>query len=92
MPSRIVVALVCLAALTVPGVAFAAPPTRTVLETPEPFIRTTCGFPVLVQPVGTLIRKTWYDEEGNPVRAIETSQGFRWILTSLAPGASGRSR
>ncbi len=92
MASRIIIALVCLATLAVPGVAFADPPTREVTtEAPAPVINTSCGFPVLIEAVGKTVRKTWYDDEGNPLRAIETYPGFKWILTSLAPGASGES-
>jgi hypothetical protein len=42
-----------------------------------------CGFPVLVHVVGSTVRKTWYDELDNPVRAIETYPGLKYVLTNV---------
>ena len=90
MALRIIVALMCLAALAVPGVAFADPPERTVTTDPHAsFVRTTCGFAVLVQPVGTTITRTWYDDEGQgPVEWILTNQESGTSITIKIPGPS----
>jgi hypothetical protein len=36
-----------------------------------------------VHTVGTTIRKTWFDDLGNPVRAVETYPGLQYVLTNL---------
>ena len=83
MRNRMVVALVLAVALVFPSGAFAGKPVREVRPSPPDETVTACGFPVLIHSEGRTIRKTWYDDDGNPVRAIETYPGFKSVLTNL---------
>ena len=69
--------------LAAPIPAQAQKPVREVLPTPGDVDTNACGFPVRVHTVGTTIRKTWFDEQGNPVRAVETYPGSKYVLTNL---------
>jgi hypothetical protein len=83
MKYRLPVLLALVVALAAPIPADAQNPVREVLPPPPDDTTEACGFPVLVHTVGTTIRKTWFDEQGNPVRAIETYPGLKYVLTNL---------
>ena len=83
MRYRFAVVLALLIALAAPVPAQADQPVREVIPLPPDATTEACGFPVLVQTVGTIIRRTWLDAQGNPVRAIETYPGVKYVLTNL---------
>jgi hypothetical protein len=73
-----------LLALVTPSAALADKPLRELLAPPSDFTLETCGFPVHVHVEGRVVSRTWFDDEGNPVRASETYPGgYRWVLTNL---------
>jgi len=80
-PKPVLLALVL--ALAAPATAHAQKPVREVLPVPLDQVTEACGFPVLAHVVGATVRTTWFDEQGNPVRAIETYPGSKYVLTNL---------
>jgi len=86
MKYRIPVLLAIVVALAAPIPAQAQKPVREVLTPPPDVTTEACGFPVLVHTDGTTIRNTWFDEQGNPVRAVETYPGSKYVLTNLDTG------
>jgi hypothetical protein len=80
---RVAVLFTLVLALAAPIPAQAQKPVREVLSPPEDVITEACGFPVLVHAEGAVIRTTWFDEQGNPVRAVETYPGLTYVLTNL---------
>ena len=76
------VLLALMVMLVVPGVASADRPVRELIDLAPDDVTDACGFPVLVHSEGTIVRTTWLDEDGDPVRAIETYRDFRYVLTN----------
>jgi hypothetical protein len=79
-----VVVLALALTLVAPSAAVADKPVREVLPLPPDATVDACGFPVLIHTEGQIIRNTWFDDEGNPVRAVETYPGLRYVLTNVA--------
>ena len=86
MTSKITAVLAVVATLLMPGVASADKPVREVIDLPPDDVTEACGFPVLVHAEGRIVRTTWFDEDGDPVRAIETFRNFRYVLTNQDTG------
>jgi len=82
--SCMAVALMLAVTLVAPSAAFADKPLREVLPLQPDLVTQRCGFPVLVHSEGQILRNTWFDEDGNPVRAVETYPGLKYVLTNLA--------
>jgi hypothetical protein len=82
MNLRAPVLLALLVTLAAPAPAHAQKPVREVFPPPDDAVTEACGFPVLVHADGAVIRKTWFDEQGNPVRAVETYPGLTYVLTN----------
>ena len=82
MIRHITAVLAVAATLTVPGVASADRPVREMIDLAPDDVTEACGFPVLVHSEGTIVRTTWLDEDGDPVRAVETYRDFRYVLTN----------
>ena len=76
-------ALMLAVTLVAPSAAVADKPLREVLPLQPDIVTQRCGFPVLVHSEGQVVRNTWFDEGGNPVRAVETYPGLKYILTNL---------
>ena len=86
MKSRTVVALALTLGLVAPSAALARPPVREVLPLPLDVTVGECGFAVLIHAEGQTIRTTWYDDAGDPVRAVESYPGLTYVLTNVATG------
>ena len=86
MNLRAPVLLALVVALAVPTAAQAQKPVRDVLAPPPDDTTEACGFEVLVHAEGATIRKTWFDEQGNAVRAVETYPGSKYVLTNVDTG------
>jgi hypothetical protein len=80
-PKPVLLALVL--ALASPATAHAQKPVREVLPVPPDQTTEACGFPVLAHVIGATVRTTWFDGQGNPVRAIETYPRSKYVLTNL---------
>ena len=86
MTHRMVTAITVATMLLAPSVAAADKPVREVVDLPADEITDACGFPVLVHTEGSIVRTTWLGDDGQPVRAIETYRGFRYVLTNQRTG------
>jgi hypothetical protein len=83
MNYRIAAALTFAVTLVAPSAALADKPLREVQPLQPDIVTQRCGFPVLVHSEGEIFRNTWFDDAGNPVRAIETYPGLKYVLTNL---------
>jgi hypothetical protein len=77
------VIVLALVALVSPSAAMADKPLREVFPPPSDVTLEHCGFPVLIHIEGKIVSRTWFDDEGNAVRVIETYPGYKWVLTNL---------
>ena len=89
MKYRMALALTLAVTLVAPSAAFADKPLREVLPLQPDIVTQRCGFPVLVHSEGQIVRSTWFDEDGNPVRAVETYPGLKYVLTNLVTQEHG---
>ena len=92
MKSRTVVALALTLGLVAPSAALARPPVREVLPLPLDVTVGECGFAVLIHAEGQTIRTTWYDDAGDPVRAVESYPGLTYVLRMSRPASRSRCR
>ena len=83
MKHRMAVLLALVVVLAAPSAARADPPVIERIPQGIPDSTTNvCGFPVLQHFLGSSIRRTFFEEQGNPVREITTAVGFGVILTN----------
>ena len=81
-------ALMC--ALILAGSAVAVPPERNVIDVDEtfPLPEFLCGFPITQHLEGTFRQTTFFNQDGEPVRILETVSRWRITLANPATGAS----
>ncbi len=88
MRTGLTVVLAVIIALVAPGAAFAGQPVRVESQAPTASsVIESCGFPVLMEQEGRIVTKTWYDENNNALRSIETYPGYKITFTNQATGA-----
>ncbi len=86
MKRKLCLVLLLLLPLLVMGPSASADkPTMERFPVDDVFVDESCGFPVEVHIVGTVVHIEWTDEAGH-VRFLEAYPGYRLILTNLDTG------